>query len=365
MSAVRLHNVSRRFGAAVAVDGIDLDIPENRFVTLLGPSGCGKTTTLRMIAGLEKNDTGVVSIGGRVVSDPAARVFVPPERRDIGMVFQSYAIWPHLTVFENVAYPLRVRKLPSNVVRQKVMAALQLVEMQDFAGRPAPLLSGGQQQRVAIARALSFGSRLLLLDEPLSNLDTRLRLSTGEEFRNLQQRLGMTAVYVTHDQDEAMSLSDRVVVMHQGRILQSGTPEEVYARPASRTVAAFLGAPNLLGCTVASCEQEDEATWLVSVNGAADAASRARSGRPFAAGARVLLAVRPEALTLGELSGDAFRWSGRIVGSVFRGARRVLSVETRSGVLKSEVNAAQAAAVGDRVVLSMRGSDGWIVPEEA
>jgi iron(III) transport system ATP-binding protein len=253
MSNVILEKVSRNFGEIVAVSGIDLRVNEGEFVTLLGPSGCGKTTTLRMVAGPEQNTGGRISIGNEVVSDAARGVFVPSERRRLGMVFQSYAVWPHMTVFENVAYPLRVRRRPAAEIKDLVLRALRLVEMERFAQRLAPALSGGQQQRVAIARALVFEPKVLLLDEPLSNLDAKLRLQMGDEFRSIQRRLGMTSLYVTHDQSEAMALSDRVVVMDQGRIQQIGSPEEIYRYPANRTVAAFFGTPNLLEANVETC----------------------------------------------------------------------------------------------------------------
>ena len=247
MSELVLENVSRAFGGFVAVAGIDLRIAAGEFVTLLGPSGCGKTTTLRMVAGLEESTGGRISIGARVVNDPAKNIHLPPDRRRLGMVFQSYAIWPHMRVFDNVAYPLRVRRRPEAEIRQRVEKALTLVEMDHFADRPAPALSGGQQQRVAIARALVFEPEVLLLDEPLSNLDARLRAQMGDEFRSLQKRLGITTLYVTHDQDEAMALSDRVVLMRSGKILQVGPPQDIYQRPNSEVVAAFFGAPNSAG----------------------------------------------------------------------------------------------------------------------
>src|SRR6476620_9592633 len=202
--SVTLTGVGRQFGALKAVDAVDLAVEHGEFVTLLGPSGCGKTTTLRMVAGLERNDSGVIAIGDRVVSDAAADLFVPPDHRKLGMVFQ------------NVAYPLSVRHVAKAEIRARVMAALRLVEMEAYVERPAPALSGGQQQRVAIARALVFEPEVLLLDEPLSNLDARLRAQMGDEFRALQRRLKITTLYVTHDQEEAMALSDRVVVMDKG-----------------------------------------------------------------------------------------------------------------------------------------------------
>src|SRR5579871_1516368 len=253
MTAVSLENVSRAFGPVLAVDRVSLKVEAGEFLTLLGPSGCGKTTTLRMIAGLEENTAGRITIGDSVVSDAERLLFVAAERRRLGMVFQSYAIWPHMTVFDNVAYPLRIRRRPKVEIRERVLNALALVEMDKFAQRPAPALSGGQQQRVAIARALVFEPKVLLLDEPLSNLDAKLRLQMGDEFRAIQKRLGMTTIYVTHDQSEAMALSDRVVVMDRGRIQQIGAPEDIYRYPANRTVAAFFGTPNLLAANVEAC----------------------------------------------------------------------------------------------------------------
>src|SRR3954454_11069505 len=268
MPSVTLHGVGRHFGALKAVDAVDLSVEHGEFVTLLGPSGCGKTTTLRMVAGLERNDTGTIVIGGRMVSDAASDLFVPPDHRKLGMVFQSYAIWPHMTVFDNVAYPLSVRHVAKAEIRTRVMAALKLVEMEAYATRPAPALSGGQQQRVAIARALVFEPEVLLLDELLSNLDARLRATMGDEFRALQRRLKITTLYVTHDQEEAMALSDRVVVMQRGSILQAGAPEAVYRRPASREVAAFFGTPNFIAATVAACRPVDDGDFVLTVEGA-------------------------------------------------------------------------------------------------
>ena len=283
MTAVLVEDVSRTFGDVIAVNRVNLKVERGEFVTLLGPSGCGKTTTLRMVAGLEQNTSGRISIGGRVVSDADAGFFVPPDHRQLGMVFQSYAIWPHMTVFDNVAYPLRIRRKSKAEIKERVEAALRLVEMERYADRPAPALSGGQQQRVAIARALVFEPEVLLLDEPLSNLDARLRTQMGDEFRALQKRLGITSLYVTHDQEEAMALSDRVVVMQGGRILQIGSPEEIYQRPNSRAVAAFFGSPNLLDAKITNCEADGDGTFKVTVAGNGWQ-GHARAGEKFEAG---------------------------------------------------------------------------------
>jgi len=357
MSNVVLEKVSRKFGAFAAVSGVDLRVSEGEFVTLLGPSGCGKTTTLRMVAGLEQNTGGRISIGGRVVSDAERALFVPAEHRALGMVFQSYAIWPHMTVFDNVAYPLRVRRVGRADMRQRVLNALKLVEMADYADRPAPALSGGQQQRVAIARALVFEPALLLLDEPLSNLDARLRAQMGSEFRALQKRLGITSLYVTHDQEEAMALSDRVVVMQAGRVLQIGAPEEIYQRPASRDVASFFGSPNLLPATVVNCARLDDADFALSVR-ASGWEGMCRAGEARAAGADVLVMVRPESMRLAEGAGPASGvLSGRVVQSSFHGARRAVTVEVNGNLMRAEVSA--TAPLGEQVMLTIDERAAW------
>lgn len=365
MPGIVMEGVTRRFGSTTAVDGLDLTVADNEFVTLLGSSGCGKTTTLRMVAGLEQNDDGRITIGDTVVSDAARKFFVPPDKRSLGMVFQSYAIWPHLSVFENVAYPLQVRKLPPTQIRERVAAALRLVEMEDYADRPAPLLSGGQQQRVAIARALSFEPQVLLLDEPLSNLDSRLRASTGDELRSLQRRLKITTLYVTHDQDEAMALSDRVVVMEHGRILQVATPEIIYHRPASRAVAAFFGSPNVLPARVLSCRQVNPTTYALEVD--ADAGWRAHclAGEMFEANAAALVMTRPEDLVLTDADTQATPernvWHGTVVTSVFRGPRRSMVVESSGTRLNIDAPAMRTAVIGENVTLVAESLSSWAI----
>ena len=244
-----------RNGLVQAVNSISFEVPQGEFFTLLGPSGCGKTTTLRCIAGLEEPDGGRISIDARVVADPGANNFhVPAYERDIGMVFQSYAIWPHMDVFENVAYPLRVRKPRpgKDEIRDRVLDALRLVGMESMADRPATRLSGGQQQRVAFARALVRHPKFLLLDEPLSNLDAKLREQMRFELQELVERVAITTIYVTHDQAEALAMSDTVAVMHDGHIAQSGPPREVYLNPSDEFVASFLGAANIVMAKVAA-----------------------------------------------------------------------------------------------------------------
>jgi len=271
------------------VDGISFTIAAGHLYSLLGPSGCGKTTTLRCVAGLEQADGGTITIGADVLCGPG--VHVPPERRDIGMVFQSYAIWPHMTVFENTAFPLRVARprLRGDEIRKRVEAALELVRLSSFTGRPATQLSGGQQQRLALARALVREPRVLLLDEPLSNLDAKLRDQMRGEVRELQQRLGITTLFVTHDQAEALSMSDRVAVMGDGKIAQEGTPVQIYQRPQTRYVADFVGKVNLVETTVVEWTSSD--TVALAALGERIAAPCPGG---VAAGEQVLLSIRPE-----------------------------------------------------------------------
>jgi iron(III) transport system ATP-binding protein len=257
--ALRVEEIVKAFpgteGEARAVDGISFTIEEGRFYTLLGPSGCGKTTTLRCVAGLERTDAGRIWLAGRVVSSHKPRVFVRPDERDLGMVFQSYAIWPHMTVFDNVAFPLRAmgrrrRGIPRAAIRPRVLDVLEKVQLSGYESRMASKLSGGQQQRLALARALARDPKLLLLDEPLSNLDAGLRERMRTELRRLQRTVGVTTLYVTHDQSEALSMSNRVAVMEGGRIVQEASPRDIYRRPATRFVANFVGRTNLLDARV-------------------------------------------------------------------------------------------------------------------
>ncbi len=281
-------------GAVRAVDGVSFGIEDGRFYTLLGPSGCGKTTTLRCVAGLERVDAGRITIDGRVVSSARPSVFVAPDRRSIGMVFQSYAIWPHMTVFDNAAFPLQVTRsgLSKAQITERVEEALATVQLSGYEDRNATQLSGGQQQRLALARAIVRRPRLLLLDEPLSNLDARLRERMRTELRDLQRRIGITTLYVTHDQVEALSMSDRIGVMSQGRILQEDAPKDIYHRPANRFVADFLGNSNFMDATVVSAAPE-QAVLRTPIGEV-----RASVPKGAAAGDAVMLFIRPENIRL-------------------------------------------------------------------
>jgi ABC-type Fe3+/spermidine/putrescine transport system ATPase subunit len=243
---IEVEDLEIRYGSVLAVERISFRVRAGEQLTLLGPSGCGKTTTLRAIAGLERPSAGAIRIGGKPVYSSAKGINVPAEKRGLSMVFQSYAIWPHMTVFDNVAYGLRVRRRSRQEIRDKVGQALELVRMGAYAARRASQLSGGQQQRVALARAFVFSPAVLLFDEPLSNLDAKLRGDMRIELRELQHRLGITSVYVTHDLEEALAMSDRIVVMRGGRIEQTGTPSDIYNRPRSAFVADFIGSSNLI-----------------------------------------------------------------------------------------------------------------------
>jgi iron(III) transport system ATP-binding protein len=229
-----------------ALKGVSIHVPEGEFFTLLGPSGCGKSTTLRCLAGLEKPDSGTIKIGGETVFSSDEGISIPAYRRDIGMVFQSYAIWPHMTVFENVAYPLKIKKMPREEIRARVDKALDTVGLTGLEDRPAPALSGGQQQRVSLARALVKEPKVLLLDEPLSNLDAKLREHMRYDIKELQERLGITTLYVTHDQTEALAVSDSIAVMNSGELLDVAGPRDIYFRPRSGFTADFIGLTNIL-----------------------------------------------------------------------------------------------------------------------
>lgn len=290
MASLKVQDLSKSFGNFQAVQDVSFEIEDGTLMSLLGPSGCGKTTTIRCIAGLERPDAGSVTVGETVfVSD---RIFVPPERRNMGMVFQSYAIWPHMSIFDNVAYPLKIQKKNSEETKTRVREALELVKLGGTEDRSATMLSGGEQQRVALARALVSEPNVLLLDEPMSNLDARLRESMRHELKGLQKRLKITTLYVTHDQVEALFLSDRIGVMELGRLIQTGTPREIHNSPINETVANFVGASNLIEGVV-----ENHSSEITSVNTRLGVL-KVRSSKPVKDSTRVVLCIRPENVVL-------------------------------------------------------------------
>jgi ABC-type Fe3+/spermidine/putrescine transport system ATPase subunit len=297
-TVLALDRVGKRFGETEAVQSVSLSIRRGEVFTLLGPSGCGKTTTLRLVAGLERPDAGEITLRDRLVASAPRRLFVPPNRRNLGMVFQSYAVWPHMTVFENVAYPLALRGLGKAVVRDRVARVLDLVGLGGMEARPGTLLSGGQMQRLALCRALVYEPDLLLLDEPFSNLDAKLREQMRGEVKLLQRRLGITVLFVTHDQVEALSLSDRIAVMQRGRVEQVGAPRALYERPTSAFVRDFLGQTVVLAGRVAeSASARVGESVTVAMNG--PLSGRTLSGRsaaagPLAPGAAATITIRPE-----------------------------------------------------------------------
>ena len=316
MLSLTITNLSKAFGNSRVIAGLNLQVAEGEMLVLVGPSGCGKTTTLRCIAGLESPSAGEIRIGDRVVTAMDEGINVPPEQREIGMVFQSYAVWPHMTVFNNVAYPLRAIGVPRAEIPERVMRTLKLVQLDALAERYSSQISGGQQQRVALARSLVAEPKLLLFDEPLSNLDASLRITMRIEIRELQKRLGFTAVYVTHDQTEAMAIADRIVVMDHGLIRQTGSPRDIYDRPANVFVAGFMGTTNLLKGTVS----EDGARTVVRTEHGIDifstGAASAGTGTP------VHVSVRPEAVKVTAQSpGGSTQnvWPGRVTMSTFLG----------------------------------------------
>ena len=340
-------------GRVHAVRGIDLDIQQGQFFTLLGPSGCGKTTTLRSVAGLETPEEGEIFVGDDLVFSSTARKVVPPYSRDIGMVFQSYAIWPHLNVFENVAFPLREmkRRLSQREIRDKVERALSLVHLDGLADRPAPFLSGGQQQRLALARAIVKEPRVLLLDEPLSNLDAKLREETRFELRELVKRLGITTLYVTHDQLEALTMSDIVAVMEQGRIAQQGSPVEIYQSPQDRFVANFIGLTNFIEGRVKSGANDTSSIGEVDTACGHLRCTLTESMKP---GDPVVLVVRPEDIHVtSDTSTDCNLLQGKVDAVIFMGDALECQVSVGAQRLRTKLHPSSLVQQGQIVSLEL------------
>jgi ABC-type Fe3+/spermidine/putrescine transport system ATPase subunit len=337
------------------VDSISLDVRDGEVLTLLGPSGCGKTTTLRLVIGLERCSEGEIVYQGQVLDSASRHVHVPAHKRSMGMVFQSYAIWPHMTVFENVAYPLRVRKVKGERVREQVQRVLDLVGLEGLGDRPATALSGGQQQRVALARSLVFEPRILLLDEPFSNLDARLRGQMRAELHLLQRRLGITVLFVTHDQVEALSLSDRVAVMDAGHVEQIGSPTALYLRPETPAVRDFLGRTIILAGRVTE-PGGDHATSIEVETGSGPIECAADESADLVAGQACYIAIRPEQVTVE--AADSLRHrgrnqlQGRIEALLFVGERFEASITLTGGeTVMAYLSATSDWAEGESVLM--------------
>jgi iron(III) transport system ATP-binding protein len=326
--SLTVSRLTKRFGGSPVLDDVGFTVADGELFTLLGPSGCGKTTTLLSIAGFVAPDRGVITCGADTFVDPERKVDVPAERRNIGMVFQSYAVWPNMTVEANVAFPLKIRKTPAAERRRQVAEVLELVELGSLGRRYPHQLSGGQRQRVALARALVYRPSVLLLDEPFSNLDAKLRNRARDWLRELQQRLGITTIFVTHDQEEALSLSDRVLVMRDGRVLRIGDPEEVYREPGDRFVAEFIGQCNFVE---GSLEADGAGFWLsselVPSRLRVNAAGRTNGGH-------VTVAIRPEEIEMRSPQDAGPDWiAGEIVASAYLGNHRMYTVKANGSTL--------------------------------
>lgn len=358
MSFLSLKNFSKRFGATEAVRDVSLDVERGEFFGLLGPSGCGKTTTLRMIAGLEAPDTGTIELEDRDITN------LSPEKRGFGMVFQNYALFPHLNVLENVAFGLRARHRPRAQVAKKVAEALALVQLPGFEIRRVDELSGGQQQRVAIARAIAIEPALLLFDEPLSNLDVTLREETRDELRELVRRVGLTAIYVTHDQDEAFALCDRMSVMSEGRVLQTGTPREIYERPENVTVARFLGRNNLIKAMRLTKANESNGQFK-TLEGDHLLYANVEPGTSTPINKPVTLSIRPEFISITE--GASFPADNVLRATVrevnFAGATTRVKLESEGLVLEALVLRLIGLTPGDSCMVGLPPNRIRVLPQ--
>jgi ABC-type Fe3+/spermidine/putrescine transport system ATPase subunit len=358
VSEVRMEGVGKRYGAVWVVKDVSLYIRPGEFYTLLGPSGCGKTTLLRMLAGFVQPDE------GRILVDDEPIDSVPPWKRNLGMVFQQYALWPHMNVFENVAFGLRERRVSGAELDRKVKATLQQVGLEGFETRRPSQLSGGQQQRVALARTLIVQPRLLLLDEPLSNLDAQLRAQMRLELARLHKEVGITTLYVTHDQAEALSLSTRIAVLSGGALVQEGRPEEIYWKPRNAFVAEFVGAANLVPVTV--LELREMGVVIQTRGGARLPVSS--GGHSWSVGDRALLCLRPEALRIEEAERSAGGIPGTVAAHVFEGSRQLYDVTIPGGTIRVEMITSALVGkrfmLGDKVRVEVSPETSVLLPDE-
>ncbi|WP_198672163.1 ABC transporter ATP-binding protein [Pseudogemmobacter bohemicus] len=351
---IRFQKVTKDYGTVRVVENLDLDIARGEFVSLLGPSGSGKTTLLMMLAGFESVSGGAIILDGHKIND------LPTHRRDMGVVFQNYALFPHMTIAKNVAFPLEMRGIPKAEVAGRVKKALDMVQLGALTDRLPGQLSGGQQQRVALARALVFEPRVVLMDEPLGALDKQLREQMQLDIRDLHHRLGLTIIFVTHDQDEALTMSDRIAVFNHGQIQQCASPREVYDHPSNRFVAEFIGETNLLEGTVSAVQGE-----VITLELPGGTAFRSHGMPGFAAGDKALLSLRPERIDLfseGAAPEGSNCLSGEVTDTVYQGDHLRVVVETGAGRIIARINRkASEWANGARVTLGFRAQDGWVI----
>ncbi len=350
---IRIKDLNRNYyseGKQIrALDQVDLTIPANRIFTLLGPSGCGKTTLLRCIVGLETPDSGEIHIGDELVWSKEKNVFIPPEKRGLGMVFQTYAIWPHMNVFDNVAYPLQTGKMARDEIRQRVAKVLSFVQLDGFENRPATKLSGGQQQRVALARALVAEPKVILFDEPLSNLDAKLREETRKELRSFLSELKITAVYVTHDRIEALALSDLIAVMRAGKIVETGDPKKIYFNSDHKFVADFIGRANLIKGKVEK-QEGDHAIFTSDIGSIV-----ALNSHGIATGEDAILCVRPEFIRLSQKGPDAGSlnvFSGRMESLIFIGEAYEGEIRIGETLLTTTIEPTENIVEGDHISIA-------------
>ncbi|MGE0222467.1 MAG: ABC transporter ATP-binding protein [Acetobacteraceae bacterium] len=344
-----------------AVDDVTFTIAAGEIVVLLGPSGCGKTTTLRCVAGLEHPTSGRIVIGGTVYTDPQSGVLVPPRSRNLGMVFQSYAVWPHMTVRQNVAYPLKARGTSRADLDRGVEQALDLVELRAYADRPVTQLSGGQMQRVALARSMVYQPQIILLDEPLSNLDAQLRLRLRDDLRRIIKRVGLTALYVTHDQTEAVVLGDRIGVMRDGKLLQLDTPSEIYNRPADLFVAGFTGATNVIQGSVAA---RDGTQGTIAVGAGEHLVARLGAG--VGANTAVKVALRPDNVDLSPSGDGPNRFKAHVRSRHYQGTQTVYELDVLGSTIEAlEVGSSARHAEGADIVVGLPPDLCWAYPADA
>ncbi|HEY7166825.1 MAG TPA: ABC transporter ATP-binding protein [Candidatus Binatia bacterium] len=352
---VQIESLEKWFGEdkerVHVLKGVSLNIPEGSLYTFLGPSGCGKTTTLRCVAGLERPDGGKITIGGHTVYAQGERVYVPTNKRPIGMVFQSYAIWPHMTVAENVAYPLTIQRRPKDEIRKRVSEVLKVVGLDGLEDRPAPKLSGGQQQRVAFARALVNEPKVMLLDEPLSNLDARLRVQMRFEIKALQRRTSITTIFVTHDQSEALAISDQIAVMHGGKLIEVGSPHQLYTRPKRKFTATFLGLTNLIEGKVLEVDGDSRPGKLATKKGVLSFIPATKLKKDQAA----VISIRPENIPLHKSKPQGLDnvLEGTVTEAIFMGDAYQCKIAVGDDVISVHTHPFNAVNPGDKVFLHL------------